>query len=135
MHVVGMAKRRTYSATSPIRHRMKMYRLVAGNVSPELATEFADMVNVEWASKYGTYRDLWLRFKAMGIKIPPGLRGLVRSGIFKCIKMVQTDGVEALETCLRLYARKSGLSPEYIDAIRKFIEHEIESEEASPSKT
>jgi len=135
MHVVCMAKRRTYSATSPIRHRMKMYRLVAGNISPELAIEFADMVNVEWASKYGTYRDLWLRFKATGIKIPPGLRGIVRSGLFKCIKMAQTDGEEGLKTCLRLYAAKSGLPPEYIDAIRRFIEHELESEEASSSKT
>jgi len=135
MHVVCMAKRRTYSATSPIRHRMKMYRLVAGNVSPELAMEFADMVNVEWASGYGTYKDLWRRFKAMGIKIPPGLRGIVRSGLFRCYKMVHTDGRDALETCLRLYANKSGLPPEYIDAIRRFIENEIESEEASSSKT
>jgi len=135
MHVVGMAKRRTYSATSPIRHRMKMYRLVAGNVSPELAIEFADMVNVEWASKYGVYRDMWKRAEKLFQEVPPGLRGLIRSGIFKCFKQVTTDGEEYLDECLSRYQAKTQLPPDIIDDMKRFIKSEIQRRETAPSKT
>jgi len=131
-----MARRRTYSITSPIRHKAKMARLLGSGVPEQVVLEFVDTVNAEWLQKFGEYRALYqdfLNYIKGKVEIPVGLRGLARSGLFKCYKVRKTGG--DVDACLEEYRRKTGLPVEVIEAIRDYLTHAARTPEAAtPSK-
>jgi len=108
-----MAKNRQLGYTSSPRYRLKMYRLFAGQVEPQLALEVSDMALAKWNEEYGRFHNAYKQMKDYILRnhpnVPVALLGLYRSFLFKAMKEIP-NGADP-EELINEFQKKAGLDP------------------------
>lgn len=135
-----MARRKSYKATSPVKHLYKMERLLYGKPSEETALALARASNQEWAMKFGKLRDAYRQMKeflkASHPEVPVGQYGLYRSFLLRALARIPNG--EDPETIVEAFRVKCGLDTGVMWDILEFFNlasRKNEEEVASKSNT
>ena len=106
-----MPRRKTYKATSPIKHLYKMERLLYGEPSKETALALAQASNQEWAMKFGKLRDAYRQLKeflkAEHPEVPVGQYAFYRSFLLRALARIPNG--EPPEYIIESFRIKCGL--------------------------
>jgi len=108
-----MTRSKELRATTPVRYRLKMYRLFSGMTAPDLAKEASDVVLAQWNLKFGAYHEAYLKMKqfllATHPDLPKGQLGYYRSFLFRAMKQIPA-GYDP-EDLIEEFHKKLGLDP------------------------
>jgi len=133
-----MARKKKFTETSALRHKVAMERIFSAGVSEETAREVANAVNNAWIRAFGAIHKDYMRLKEYLGKahpeVPAGLYGLYRSFLLKAQKEIPTG--RNPEELIDEFSRKCGLDPV---VLRDILEHfspsyEKPTEEAEVAK-
>jgi hypothetical protein len=127
-----MPRKRKYTATSALRHQLKMERVLLGRPSEETALAAARAINAEWSQAYGNYREVYRKLKEYLGKahpdVPSGLYGLYRSFLFKALANVPKGA--SPDAIIDEFAKKCRLDVAVMrDVLEQFGMHIERSEE------
>jgi hypothetical protein len=127
-----MPRKRKYTATSSLRHQLKMERVFLGRPSEETAIATARAVSAEWSQAFGNYREVYRKLKEyLGRahpEVPPGLYGFYRSFLFKALANVP-EGTSP-DSIIDDFIKKCGLDAGVMrDVLEQFGVHIERSEE------